>query len=347
MHNIQSPEIRSVDSQIDWKTETKSKVDAGLQDTSDHELNKHHTETDDGVGKSFEEEDESSFRSDDLSRSDAPSDDTFQTPSSSLQNLAIIQQFQAEDAENNEIKSEIDAQGFGFQFKKEIQEPEEVLTPAKQLSPQVSLIADSEIKRDNVSPTSNSQSQPEGMNGSPVGSASSISPCNISKSSDFTQSTESNISRESNSSTSSGNNNGNNAKNKEIILLQPGTYNSKPGKKKMWYHVFTPSYKTRSNDFRKYFKELPAEERLIVGKYFNIPPYLRVLHELNLTYSQSYVIYFRLFMRNSKRDSGSRTDVHFSEICVLLREHLWMANSTKHKVQRHCNYYEGKHSTRQ
>ena len=51
-----------------------------------------------------------------------------------------------------------------------------------------------------------------------------------------------------------------------MIIGTPARFNPKPNKKKMWYHVFYPSYKTRSSDFKRIFKDLPAEERLIVGK---------------------------------------------------------------------------------
>lgn len=37
-------------------------------------------------------------------------------------------------------------------------------------------------------------------------------------------------------------------------------------KKKSWYSVFYPSYKSRSADFKKLFKDVPDEERLLVGK---------------------------------------------------------------------------------
>ena len=35
--------------------------------------------------------------------------------------------------------------------------------------------------------------------------------------------------------------------------------------------MFSPTYKSRSEDFRKFFKDIPHDERLIVGKdYFFI-----------------------------------------------------------------------------
>lgn len=38
-------------------------------------------------------------------------------------------------------------------------------------------------------------------------------------------------------------------------------------KKKSWYSVLYPSYKSRTEDFKKLFKEVPDDERLVVGKY--------------------------------------------------------------------------------
>jgi hypothetical protein len=37
-------------------------------------------------------------------------------------------------------------------------------------------------------------------------------------------------------------------------------------KKKAWYNVLYPSYKSRSEDFKKLFKDVPDDERLIVGE---------------------------------------------------------------------------------
>jgi hypothetical protein len=37
-------------------------------------------------------------------------------------------------------------------------------------------------------------------------------------------------------------------------------------KKKSWYNVLYPTYKSRSEDFKRIFKDVPPEERLIVGK---------------------------------------------------------------------------------
>lgn len=38
-------------------------------------------------------------------------------------------------------------------------------------------------------------------------------------------------------------------------------------RKKSWYNVIYPSYKSRSQTFKKLFKDVPNDERLIVGKF--------------------------------------------------------------------------------
>lgn len=38
-------------------------------------------------------------------------------------------------------------------------------------------------------------------------------------------------------------------------------------KKSSWYNVLYPTYKSRSEDFRRIFKDVPDDERLVVGKY--------------------------------------------------------------------------------
>lgn len=43
---------------------------------------------------------------------------------------------------------------------------------------------------------------------------------------------------------------------------------SERAKKKSWYSVLYPSYKSRSEDFKKLFKGVPDDERLVVGELF-------------------------------------------------------------------------------
>lgn len=37
-------------------------------------------------------------------------------------------------------------------------------------------------------------------------------------------------------------------------------------KKSSWFNTFYPTYKSRSEDFKRIFKEVPDDERLVVGK---------------------------------------------------------------------------------
>lgn len=36
---------------------------------------------------------------------------------------------------------------------------------------------------------------------------------------------------------------------------------------KAWYKMLNPTYKSRSEDLKRLFKDLPSDERLIVGEY--------------------------------------------------------------------------------
>lgn len=38
-------------------------------------------------------------------------------------------------------------------------------------------------------------------------------------------------------------------------------------KKKSWYNALYPTYKSRAEDFKRIFKDIPDDERLIVGQY--------------------------------------------------------------------------------
>lgn len=51
-------------------------------------------------------------------------------------------------------------------------------------------------------------------------------------------------------------------------ITHQGSQHKPRMKKKMWYQqIFSTSYKTRSGDFKRIFKDLPPKERLIVGKF--------------------------------------------------------------------------------
>lgn len=41
-------------------------------------------------------------------------------------------------------------------------------------------------------------------------------------------------------------------------------------KKKAWYSVLYPSYKSRAEDFKKLFKDVPDDERLVVGESLSV-----------------------------------------------------------------------------
>ncbi|GFU27461.1 GRAM domain-containing protein 1B [Trichonephila clavipes] len=43
----------------------------------------------------------------------------------------------------------------------------------------------------------------------------------------------------------------------------------KEKKKSSWYNMLNPTYKSRSDDFKRLFKDLPDSERLIVGEYYD------------------------------------------------------------------------------
>lgn len=40
---------------------------------------------------------------------------------------------------------------------------------------------------------------------------------------------------------------------------------------KAWYKMLNPTYKSRSEDLKRLFKDLPSDERLIVGLYLSAP----------------------------------------------------------------------------
>jgi hypothetical protein len=50
-------------------------------------------------------------------------------------------------------------------------------------------------------------------------------------------------------------------------LKRPSSTLAEKAKKKNWYNVIYPSYKSRSDDFKKLFS-IPEDERLLVGKFF-------------------------------------------------------------------------------
>jgi hypothetical protein len=53
---------------------------------------------------------------------------------------------------------------------------------------------------------------------------------------------------------------------KDIKRPSSSTTLGEKAKKKAWYNVIYPSYKSRSDDFKKLFS-IPEDERLLVGKF--------------------------------------------------------------------------------
>lgn len=66
---------------------------------------------------------------------------------------------------------------------------------------------------------------------------------------------------------------------------------SERAKKKSWYNVLYPNYKTRSQEFKRLFKEVPAEERLIVGKSCLIIIQLNLKIDYTLRLKANKIIY--------------------------------------------------------
>jgi len=59
---------------------------------------------------------------------------------------------------------------------------------------------------------------------------------------------------------------------------------SERAKKKSWYNVIYPNYKSRAEDFKKLFKDVPNDERLIVGESGGID--LETAHYLRFLLNQ-------------------------------------------------------------
>ncbi|XP_061394630.1 protein Aster-B [Musca vetustissima] len=64
---------------------------------------------------------------------------------------------------------------------------------------------------------------------------------------------------------------------------------SERAKKKSWYNVLYPNYKTRSQEFKRLFKDVPADERLIVD--YSCALYRDLLIQGRLYISQNYVCF--------------------------------------------------------
>ncbi|XP_028894584.2 protein Aster-B isoform X2 [Zeugodacus cucurbitae] len=68
-----------------------------------------------------------------------------------------------------------------------------------------------------------------------------------------------------------------------------GSRLSERAKKKSWYNVLYPNYKSRAEDFKKLFKEVPSEERLIVD--YSCALQRDILVQGRLYVSQNYVCF--------------------------------------------------------
>lgn len=64
-------------------------------------------------------------------------------------------------------------------------------------------------------------------------------------------------------------------------------------KKKAWYSVLYPSYKSRAEDFKKLFKDVPDDERLVVGESLSIVNKTKFI--IKITTQQSNKVIARWF----------------------------------------------------
>ncbi|XP_035734685.1 protein Aster-B-like isoform X2 [Vespa mandarinia] len=71
--------------------------------------------------------------------------------------------------------------------------------------------------------------------------------------------------------------------------------NGDRNKKKSWYHVLYPTYKSRSEDFKRIFKDVPDDERLVVD--YSCALQREILVHGRLYVSQNYVCFYaNIFM---------------------------------------------------
>jgi hypothetical protein len=61
-------------------------------------------------------------------------------------------------------------------------------------------------------------------------------------------------------------NKGGSDSNKTDKVDKPPSERASSKKKSSWYNVLYPTYKTRSEGFKRIFRDLPLDERLVVGK---------------------------------------------------------------------------------
>ncbi|OAD57404.1 GRAM domain-containing protein 1B [Eufriesea mexicana] len=68
------------------------------------------------------------------------------------------------------------------------------------------------------------------------------------------------------------------------------TRSSERNKKKSWYHVLYPTYKSRSDDFKRIFKDVPNDERLVVD--YSCALQREILVHGRLYVSQNYICFY-------------------------------------------------------
>ncbi len=96
-------------------------------------------------------------------------------------------------------------------------------------------------------------------------------------------------------------------------------------KKTSWYNSLYPSYKSRSEDFKKIFATLPSSERLIAGENY-------LIHDIDGNHkSMSYDC--RILLCLAKGHFGARPTLRYSKLFVLLCQHFPLGNSTGFEVE--------------
>ncbi|KAJ8890418.1 hypothetical protein PR048_009926 [Dryococelus australis] len=133
-------------------------------------------------------------------------------------------------------------------------------------------------------------------------------------------------------------------------------------KKSSWYNALYPTYKSRSEDFRRIFKDVPPEERLVVGKFlqysqFHVPMVL-VLSYCTCATLRSSVIYAGTLSDlqedssfNEARPKGMGGEPGFNKNITLDQLKLkyskmcfFSSDASQNAAQRNCMHYGRLHS---
>ncbi|XP_037042706.1 protein Aster-B-like isoform X2 [Bradysia coprophila] len=109
--------------------------------------------------------------------------------------------------------------------------------------------------------------------------------------------TEDSISKSSDSSNLASNNDLSKASQNDSTNERPKSVSkvSERAKKKSWYNVLYPSYKSRSEDFKKLFKDVPDDERLVVD--YSCAVQRDILVHGRLYVSQRYMCFYANIFR--------------------------------------------------